>query len=148
MDYLRRLFFIQPIATATKVEVVEEEPPSTEEQGGDCDFCTMFGNDRCRLHRATKVFGMAMLVRASIVNSDKECRGDTINYDGYSFRTVFSSVSNRWVLVYDDESDDDQRMYRMYLNMTKAVKDKRWTFAEYKAVVARDKTRLDRIINR
>ena len=66
----------------------------------------------------------------------------------------FSNVSNRWVLVYEDEdeSDDegeyedesyDRQMYRMYLNMTKAVKDDRWTFTEYKAVVARDKARIN-----
>ena len=157
LDYLRQLFFgkTQPIVTTTKVEI--EELPSTEEQDIDCDFCTMFGDDECCLHRTTKVFGMAMLTKTSIVNSDKKCKGDTINYDGYIFNAVFSNVSNRWVLVYEDEdeSDDDvedelydQRMYRMYLNMTKAVEDKRWTFAEYKAVVVRDKTRLDRIINR
>ena len=48
----------------------------------------------------------------------------------------------------DEHELYDQRMYRMYLNMTKAVKGDRWTFAEYKAVVARDKARLNRIINR
>ena len=42
----------------------------------------------------------------------------------------------------DEESDNefyDRRMYRMYLNMTKAVRDKRWTFAEYRAVLVRDR---------
>ena len=101
LNYLRQLFFgktkTQPIATTTKVEI--EELPSTEEQDIDCDFCTMFGDDECCLHRTTKVFGMAMLTKASIVNSDKKCKGD------------------------------------------------RWTFAEYKAVIARDKTRLNKIIN-
>ena len=158
LNYLRQLFFgktkTQPIATTTKVEI--EELPSTEEQDIDCDFCTMFGDDECCLHRTTKVFGMAMLTKASIVNSDKKCKGDTINYDGYIFNAVFSSISNRWVLVYEDEDESgddvedelyDQRMYRMYLNMMKAVKGDRWTFAEYKAVIARDKTRLNKIIN-
>ena len=38
---------------------------------------------------------------------------------------------------YDDEEDDLhlQRMYKMYLNMNKAVKGNRRTFAEYKALV-------------
>ena len=42
----------------------------------------------------------------------------------------------------DEESDNefyDRRMYMMYLNMTKAVRDKRWTFAEYRAVLVRDR---------
>ena len=33
----------------------------------------------------------------------------------------------------------DRRMYRMYLNMTKVVKYRRWTFVEYKAVLTRDR---------
>ena len=107
LDYLRQLFFgkTQPIVTTTKVEI--EELPLTEEHPIDCDFCTMFGDDECCLHRMTKVFGMATLAKTSIVNSDKKCKGDTINYDGYSFRAVFSDISNRWVLVYEGFWEDD-----------------------------------------
>ena len=91
-----------------------------------------------------KTFGMAALSRTTTVNSDKKRIYIIFNYDGYSFTGVFSKTSNRWVLVYgdgdgsyDDEEDDLhlQRMYKMYLNMNKAVKGNRRTFAEYKALV-------------
>ena len=39
----------------------------------------------------------------------------------------------------DKEKFYDARMYRMYLNMTKAVKYRRWTFAEYRMVLTRDR---------
>ena len=147
LNYLRRLFFIEE---KKKTEDIFFECEESEDivvgQTDDCDFCTIVGVDICCLHRMGKTFGMAALSRTTIVNSDKKRRDVTINYDGYSFTGVFSKTSNRWVLVYGDgdESDDDdeeddlhlQRMYKMYLNMNKAVKGNRWTFAEYKAVVA------------
>ena len=37
--------------------------------------------------------------------------------------------------VDEDEDVYYKWMYRMYLNMTKVVKDRRWTFAEYRAVL-------------
>ena len=38
----------------------------------------------------------------------------------------------------DNEEDVYYRwMYRMYLNMTKVVKDRRWSFVEYRAVLAK-----------
>ena len=167
VNYLRQLFFSGEKVVEKEVcgECEDtffecEECGDIVKQTDDCDFCTMVGSDICCLHRTNNTFGMAMLAKASIVNSDKKCKSVTINYNGYSFTAVFSDTSNRWILVYgdEDESDDDdvedehelydQRMYRMYLNMTKAVKGDRWTFAEYKAVVARDKARLNRIINR
>ena len=161
VNYLRQLFFIEEkdveeedifFECEERGDIVVEQAKQTD----DCDFCTMVGVDICCLHRTNNTFGIAMLAKASIVNSDKKCKGDTINYDGYIFNAVFSSISNRWVLVYEDEDESgddvedelyDQRMYRMYLNMMKAVKGDRWTFAEYKAVIARDKTRLNKIIN-
>ena len=145
VNYLRQLFFIEEkdveeedifFECEERGDIVVEQAKQTD----DCDFCTMVGVDICCLHRTNNTFGIAMLAKASIVNSDKKCKGDTINYDGYSFTAVFSNVSNRWVLVYgdEDESDDEedelhlQRMYKMYLNMNKAVKGNRRTFAEYK----------------
>ena len=68
-----------------------------ESNDDDCDFCIMFGVNECCLHRTTEVFGMGMMIKTSITNSDKKCNGDVINYDGYSFRAVFSNTSNRWV---------------------------------------------------
>ena len=113
LNYLRQLFFektkTQPIATTTKIETEELTSAMVvaEEQDDDCDLCSMFGDDECCLHRATKFFGMGMLIEASIVNTDKECCGGVINYDGYNFRAVFSDISNRWVLVYGGVCEDD-----------------------------------------
>ena len=160
VNYLRQLFFIEEKEEEDIFFECEEcgdivvEQVEQAKQDDDCDFCVMVGVDICCLHRTGKTFGMAALSKTTIVNSDTKCRTVTINYDGYIFTAVFSNVSNRWVLVYEDEyeSDDegeyedesyDRQMYRMYLNMTKAVKDDRWTFTEYKAVVARDKARIN-----
>ena len=115
-----------------------------EEANDDgCDFCTMFGEDKCCLHRAIEVFGMGMLIKASIVNSDKKCSGGTINYNSNMFEAVFSNIPNRWVLVYKDESNEDeeenQQLYRMYLNMNKGVKGTRRTYEEYKKMLAKYK---------
>ena len=145
LNYLRRLFFIEE---KKKTEDIFFECEESEDivvgQTDDCDFCTMVGVDICCLHRMGKTFGMAALSRTTTVNSDKKRIYIIFNYDGYSFTGVFSKTSNRWVLVYgdgdgsyDDEEDDLhlQRMYKMYLNMNKAVKGNRRTFAEYKALV-------------
>ena len=147
LNYLRQLFFIEEKKTEDiffECEECEDIVVEQAKQSDDCDFCRMVGVDICCLHRMGKTFGMAALSKASIVNSDKKRRDVTINYDGHSFTGFFSKTSNRWVLVYGDgdESDDEedelhlQRMYRMYLNMNKAVKGNRRTFAEYKALVA------------
>ena len=113
LNYLRQLFFgeakTQPIAITTKIEVEELTTAMVlaEEQDDDCDLCSMFGDNECCLHRETKFFGMGMLIEASIVNADKRRDGGFINYDGYSFRAVFSDISNRWVLVYEGFWEDD-----------------------------------------
>ena len=150
VDYLKRLFFIEEKKEVECEDKVVKQVKQAK-QADDCDFCRMVGVDICCLHRANKTFGMAALSRTTIVNSDKKRREVTINYDGHNFTGVFSNTSNRWVLVYGDgdESDDNdedelylRQMYRMYLNMTKGIKDERWTFAEYRAVIARDRKRF------
>ena len=55
------------------------------------------------------------------------------------------SVDEEDVYYSTDEEEEkfydavDRRMYRVYLNMTKAVKGRRWTFVKFKAVLARDR---------
>ena len=162
VNYLRQLFFIEEKVVEEEVydedtffECGECEDIVVEQakQDDDCDFCMMVGVDICCLHRASKTFGMAALAKTSIVNSDKKCKGVTINYGGHIFNAVFSNTSNRWILVYDDENESindmgyelfAKQMYEMYLNMMKGVKDDRCTFVEYKAMIARDKIKLNK----
>ena len=78
-------------------------------------------------------------------------RARVVSVKTYITEFVFggSSISSRIVhkpfpdsLENEGSVDEDvyyRWMYRMYLNMTKVVKYRRWTFAEYKAVLTRDR---------
>ena len=55
---------------------------------------------------------------------------------GGSDNDVYYSTDEEEEKFYDAV---DRRMYRVYLNMTKAVKGRRWTFVKFKAVLARDR---------
>ena len=75
---------------------------------------------------STLIFG------ESSISDDEAHRPVEDGFAGWRLRDVNDT---------DTEDEDDEvyyrQMYRAYLNMTKAVKHSRWTFEEYRAVLAK-----------
>ena len=94
--------------TITKMKCLKEIVTVVEqaEQDDDCDVCFVLGVDECCLHRTTKLHKFDQAIRDCLPIRRTSMR---IACNGVFFKTVFSNISNRWILVNEDVRRDRER---------------------------------------
>ena len=101
---------------------------------------------------STLVFGESSIsddeVHKPLLNSTETDKTDKTVESNQSDQTSQSDATAPNRTVGREGGSDNEEfyyrcMYRMYLNMTKVVKYRRWTFAEYRAVLTNFKIELE-----
>ena len=146
MAYSKELF-----AAMSQVETTEETLELTM-RNNVCDYCEMYGEGDCPIHDETKSKTSALKFNKHVNNPTRvetifhaKCEGEIFIVTRIGGKWSLAYIGSRMVIFpscdwgkYEDYVElYFRRMYTLYLNMTKAIKDERMTYLEYKALLVK-----------